>query len=134
MAMDLTAADWANLNMSKVDSMVFVGVDLGKRENPSAIVLVERFEVMPDYTDMLRGVGLRKRYVVRQAERMMLGTPYTEVVGRVKRVVGAVLAIPRPCVLVVDESGPGVPVVESMREARMGCPLMGYTITTGAKA
>ena len=116
------------------DSSVFIGVDLGKRENYTAIVVLERFEVRPNYTDMLRGVGLRKRYVVREAERVALGTPYTEVVGRVKRVVEGVKAVTGSCFLIVDESGPGVPVVEMMRELKMGCPLYPLTITSGQAA
>ena len=121
---------------TRMNSTVFVGVDLGKRENPSAIVVLERFEVMPEYTDVLRGAGLSRRYVVRQAERLALGTPYTEVVKRVKQVVTAVMArMPSSsCNLVVDESGPGVPVVEMMRAAGMGCAICGYTITNGAAA
>ena len=122
------------LRKGSLNSMVFIGVDLGKRENHSAIVVLERFEVMPDYTNMLRGAGSKTRYVVRQAERVMLGTPYIEVVARVKRVVEAVMATSRSCALVVDESGPGVPVVEMMREVRMGCALFPFTITAGAKA
>ena len=43
----------------RADSSVFIGVDLGKRENYTAIVVLERFEVRPNYTDMLRGVGMR---------------------------------------------------------------------------
>ena len=38
---------------------------------------------MPEFTDVLRGTGFRRRYVVRQAERVMLGTPYTELAVRV---------------------------------------------------
>ena len=122
------------LGIVRPDSTIFIGVDLGKRENHSAIVVLERFEEMPDFTNALRGVGLKKRYVVRQAERVMLGTPYTEVVARVKQVVTGVMAMKGGCILVVDESGPGVAVVEMMREVRMGCSLLPYTITTGAKA
>ena len=104
------------------DSSVFIGVDLGKRENYTSIVVLERFEVRPNYTDMLRG------------ERVALGTPYTEVVGRVKRVVEGVKAVTGSCFLIVDESGPGVPVVEMMRELKMGCPLYPLTITSGQAA
>ena len=69
---------------------IFIGVDLGKMECPSAIVVLERFEEMPtDFADVLRGVGARTRYVVRQAERVALGTPYTRpqrsVAGRASR-------------------------------------------------
>jgi len=62
------------LNVGAPNRDIFVGVDLGQRENPSAIVAVERFDVMPCYTDMLRGKGSYARYVVRQAERIWLGT------------------------------------------------------------
>ena len=122
------------LNTTRPDSTVFIGMDLGKRENHSAIVVVERFEEVPNFTDVLRGAGFRRRYVVRQVERVMLGTPYTEVVARAKRVVEQVTALKASCVLVVDESGPGVPVVEMMREVGMGCALYPYTITSGQSA
>jgi hypothetical protein len=118
-----------------LDRMVFIGVDLGQRGSHTAIVVLERFEVWPtDYADVLRGVGARKRYVVRQAERVSLGTPYTEVVLRVKRLVKQVIATKGPCVLVVDESGLGVPVVEMMREVSMGCRIMPFVITSGQQA
>ena len=130
----LTSADWRRMNVTRPASTIFIGVDLGKQENYSTIVVLERFEVKPDLTDALRGVGFRKKYVVRQAERVMLGTPYTEVVKRVKRVVEQALAISSSCFLVVDESGPGVPVVEMMREVGMGCPLIPITITSGQAA
>ena len=109
---------------------------MGERVNPSAIVVLERFEEWPgDHADVLRGVGVKKRYVVRQADRMMLGTPYTVVMKRVKEVVGRLKGAGRECVLVVDEGGLGVPVVERMRESGgMGCALMAYTITTGQTA
>ena len=117
-----------SLNVVRLDRTVFIGVDLGQRASHSAIVVLERFEVMPDYTDLLRGKGKSKRYVVRQAERVGLGTPYPDVVQRVKRMVSALNG---DCVLVVDESGVGVAVVEMMREVGMGCPLLPYVITSG---
>ena len=52
----------------------FVGVDLGQMQSHSAVVVVERLEEMPtEFADVLRGVGARKRYVVRFAERMVMG-------------------------------------------------------------
>jgi hypothetical protein len=76
---------------------------------------------------------MRRRYVVRQAERMPLGTPFTVVVARVKSYVEQ-LRVKRPTIVVVpDESGLGVPVVEMMREAglRRLTPLV---ITAGGSA
>ena len=59
MAMALTDAHLRQMNVVRPDSMIFIGVDLGKRENYSAIVVLERFEIAPDFTDVLRGVGFR---------------------------------------------------------------------------
>lgn len=121
-----------------IDRTVFVGVDLGQRGSHSAVVALERFEVMPEeYADVLRGVGPRRRYVVRQVERVGLGTKYSEVVMRVKRMVEQVVAMTGArVVLVVDESGVGVPVVEMMREVGLGgcCWLMPFVITSGQVA
>ena len=117
-----------------VDRMIYVGVDLGKLETHSAIVVVERIEEMPkDHFDVLRGVMERRRYVVRFAERLALNTDYTLVVKRVKQVVTQV-ATRGTCVLVVDETGVGVPVVEDIRRAGMGCSLCPIKISAGSQA
>jgi len=118
------------MNVRAPNRDIFVGVDLGQRENHSTIVVVERFEVKPSYTDVLRGKGIYTRYVVRQAERIGLGTAYAEVVGLVKRVVDT---LGRECVVVVDESGVGVPVVEAMRK-EVRCMIQPIAITAGQHA
>src|SRR5882724_1394259 len=115
--------------------VIFVAVDLGRQECHSAFVVVERIEEKPtELMDILRGVGVRIRYVIRQAERMALGTPYTEVVKRVKSVVGQLAATRGRVVLVVDESGVGAPVVEAMRAAGMECSLYAIVISSGQQA
>ena len=135
MAVGLTDGQLREMNRVRPQVMVFVGVDLGKMRCASAIVVLERFEEWPvEHVDVLRGLGPRKRYVVRQAERMGLGTPYKEVIMRVKQVVERVLGTGRGCVVVVDEGGPGVPVVERMREMGLGCSLVPYVITSGQGA
>jgi len=65
------------------DRTIFVGLDLGQRGSHTAMVALDRFDEIPDYTDILRGMGMRRRYVVRAAERVKLGTPYPVVVRRV---------------------------------------------------
>jgi len=125
--------DLAMMILVTVERTVFVGVDLGQRGSHTAIVVLERFEVAPDYTDALRGVGMKWRYVVRAAERVKLGTPYSEVVKRVKRIVEQ-MALKGRCVLVVDGTGVGVPVVELMREVGMGCLIQAIVITSGQNA
>ena len=135
MAVGLLDADLQSVNRKRADVMVFIGVDLGKVESHSAFVIVERFEEWPgELTEVLRGAGPRRRYVVRQVERFELGTEYRLVVERLKRVVEWVKQTGRMCVLVVDEGGPGGPVVERMREAGMGCGILPFTITSGEEA
>src|SRR5450432_420897 len=112
MGLSTAGSELRSMNAVVVDRMVFIGVDLGQRESHTAIVILERMDVMPDYTDMLRGLGPRRKYMVRQAERVALGTPYPAVVMQLKRLVERVVAKRGSCVLVVDESGVGVPVVE----------------------
>ena len=116
------------------ERMIYVGVDLGKLEAHSAIVVVERVEEMPtNYVDVLRGVGVRVRFIVRYAERLALDTDYTFVVRRVKQLVGQLLTR-GSCVVVVDETGVGVPVVEEMRRAGIGCGLHPVKISGGRQA
>ena len=125
---------WRALAAGVPERMVYVGVDLGKLEAHSAVVVVERIEELPvDFADVLRGAGPRRRYIVRYAERMALDTDYTDVVKRVKQLVGQ-LATRGTCVVVVDETGVGVPVVEDMRRAGMGCPLYPIKISAGQQA
>ena len=78
---------WRRTASAPVDRVMFLGLDLGQRESNTAIVLLDRFSELPEFTDVLRGTGMRRRYVVRQAERVALGTTYPAVVTRVKRIV-----------------------------------------------
>ena len=115
-----------------INRIFFVGVDLGQRGSYTAIVVLERFDEPPSHTDMLRGKDFHRRYVVRQAERIPLGTPYSEVVTRLKHITQKLSEI-APCILVVDESGGGIPVVESIRK-EVQCTLVPIMITSGQTA
>jgi hypothetical protein len=94
----------------------YVGVDLGQRQDHTAIAVVERW------------AGLRVRYV----ERVALGTPYPMVVAHLKELVGRV-EVRGQCGLVVDGTGLGAPVVEMMRGAGLGCEITAVTITGGER-
>jgi hypothetical protein len=115
------------------DRTVFIGLDLGQRGSHTAIVALDRVDEAPDYTDMLRGMGMKRRFVVRAAERVALGMPYPAVVNRVKAIVGQLL-VRGSCILVVDGTGVGVPVVDLMREVGMGCRVIPIVITSGQHA
>ena len=95
--------------------MIAVGLDLGQRRDPTAIVVVET-----NYHGA----------TVRAAERVMLGTPWAQVVERVKTVVTSPRLLGR-CALAVDATGVGSPVVEMLKTAGLGCDIAAVTITSG---
>lgn len=94
--------------------MLYIGIDLGKRRDHTAIAIVER-----------AGAQL----LVRHLERVALGTPYMGVVTRVADMVREL----RDCAVVVDGTGVGEPVVEALRRAGLGCEITAVTITGGER-
>jgi len=115
--------------------MFYVGLDLGQRQDYSAMAVVERRERGGTRVAHLPWMERREdgegTLVVRHLERMKLGTPYTQVVRRVVEVMrhGA-LGGPRR--LVVDATGVGMPVVDMLRAAQLGCGVMAVLITGGS--
>ena len=106
----------------------YIGVDLGKSHDHTAIVIVERVEA--DVYNLQREV---LRLDLRYAERVALGTPYTVVTERIRRIV-ADLNRWGQCELVVDASGVGEPVMDMLRGSSMGCSVIAVKITGGEKA
>lgn len=106
----------------------FVGLDLGKKHDHTAIAVVERVDVARPYGEPeLRGLEIR------WLERVPLGTPYPVVVARVREIVRRVSLLDS-CVLVVDGTGVGTPVVDLLRAAGLGCELTPVTITGGERS
>src|ERR1035441_9262624 len=92
----------------------FAGLDLGQSQDYTALGVIERRE----------GSALRLRYL----ERMPLGTPYTEVVERVRRAMRSrSLAGERH--LAVDATGLGGVGGELLQQADLGCRVWPVVIT-----
>jgi hypothetical protein len=107
--------------------MYFVGLDLGQRRDHTAIAVVERREAQKAYrATEFAGIW------VRHLERVPLGTAYPRVVERVREILGH-RELSGRCFLVVDGTGVGVPVVDMLRGARLGCEIRSVTITGGAR-
>ena len=122
-------------NITPINPVYFIGVDLGQRGSHTAFIILERFDEQPNFTDLLRGAPLRTRYLVRQAIRVPLGTPYSEVSTRLKSIVQKLT--PRgTTVVVIDETGAGIPIVEMLKKdfAGTGARLVPLTITSGQTA
>jgi hypothetical protein len=110
--------------------MFFVGVDLGQKQDHTAIALVERL-------DRHVTAGMRSwremRLGVRDMQRVPLGTAYPQVVERVREMVNDP-ELRGQCCVVVDGTGVGAPVVDMLRAARLGCEICEVTITSGERA
>src|ERR1043166_5049505 len=111
----------------------FVGLDLGQSRNHSALAVVERAELLLDEMDRVtyeRRTELR--YRMRFLERVPLGTPYPDVVARVREVVRNA-ALAGRCTLVIDATGVGAPVLDLLRRAELGCGIEGVILTGGER-
>jgi hypothetical protein len=108
-----------------MNTTFFVGLDLGKKRDPAAVAVVERV----DRARAFQGSEFH-RLCARHVERVPLGTPYPEVVERVRQIVQCAPLRGR-CALAVDATGVGEPVVDLLRAARLGCELTAVTITSG---
>ena len=118
-------------------SRYFLGLDLGQRQDFTAMAIVERVEpvaVRFDYVAMLRReTRLENQFMVRYVERVALGTSYVSVVRRVEEMVRSAELRGR-CTVVVDGTGVGAAVVDLLRESQMDCELVAVQITSGGRA
>jgi hypothetical protein len=108
-----------------------IGVDLGQRQDYSALAVVEHRRLLTGERDPvtweLKSKVLRS---VRHLERVPLGTSYEEVAERVGRLARSPEVAGR-CAVVMDATGVGAPVVEMVRKARAGCQIVPVVITGG---
>src|SRR5690348_13360520 len=95
--------------------MLYIGLDLGQKHDNTAIAIVQRTP--------------GNHLLVRFLERLSLGTPYPLVVQRIARIVSRL----RQCAVIVDATGVGEPVVDSLRRAGLGCEITAVTITAGQR-
>ncbi len=111
----------------------FVGLDLGQSQDHSALAVVERADLVLDEFDHATYARLmQRRYRVRFLERVALGTPYPNVVERVREVVRAKPLVGR-CTLMVDATGVGAPVVDLLQRAQLGCGIEPVILTGGER-
>ena len=111
----------------------FVGLDLGQSRDYSAIAVVERAELFLDEMDWVKFERQRaERFRVKLLRRVPLGTPYPDVVERVREVARRHCLAGR-CRLVLDATGVGAPVLDMLRRAGLGCPIDGVILTGGDK-
>jgi hypothetical protein len=105
--------------------MFYIGLDLGQKRDHTAVVVVERI----DHKRAFAGSAFEK-LAVRYAERLPLGMPYPAIVARIREIVRCNDLLGK-CVLAVDATGVGAPVVDMLRAAQLGCSVSAFVITGG---
>lgn len=93
-----------------------VGVDLGKKRDPTAIAVAEiTYQTPPTTAESGASPTPLTHYVVRHLERIALGTPYPDVI---RRLVDVNLRVAGRCgrspVVYIDATGVGLPIVDEL--------------------
>jgi hypothetical protein len=100
-----------------------VGLDLGQSQDYTAMIMLEQLGAAPGH------------YHLRLIERFPLMTPYQEIVDSVARMFHSKEFLAHPNALVVDATGVGAPVVESLKRAKLKPVAVtisgGYEVTRG---
>ena len=129
------SADQNTFGLRTISEMpwYFVGLDLGQSRDHSALVVVERAELFLNEMDWVTYERKRqRRFRVRYLERVRLGTPYPDVVERVRELVRRRTVAGR-CTLIMDATGVGAPVLDLLRVAGLGCGIEAVIITGGER-
>jgi hypothetical protein len=95
-----------------------LGLDLGQAADRSALAVLEQPSLKKPRT-----------YAVRHLERFELGTPYPKVVERLKELIRK--ANLNGCLLAVDMTGVGRPVVDLLKQASLPARIWPISITSG---
>ena len=113
-------------------TIYFVGLDLGQKQDPTAIAVVEWAEYNGAWDAVAYSHRVETSLSLRHLERIPLGTPYPEVVYRVGCTMRSrQLANAERRHLVVDGTGVGPAVVDLLRQEDLQSKLWAVTITGG---
>jgi hypothetical protein len=106
----------------------FSGLDLGQAQQFTALAVLEKTA----FGDPADPAVPPPQYAVRHLERFPIGSPYPEVITRLEALFKEKpLAHSR---LVVDQTGVGQPVIETLKDSAVRAEVSLVTITAGLKA
>ena len=117
------------MNLKRPQSVFNLGLDVGQARDPSALAVVERAEMKGEWGQANWCFALKRDYRLRFLERVALGTPYPDMVDRVRRVVAAPGMTGRRHAA-VDATGVGAGG-GSAEACGPGCGISAVTITGG---
>jgi hypothetical protein len=117
---------------------IFIGLDLGLRRDPSALIALER-SVVPLSTTLNHvtyqwETRSQTRYAIVHAERFPLETPFSRVTARTAFLARHCASRASKCLLAMDATGLGIPVIRLMRDEDLGrACFLPVTITDGGR-
>ena len=115
---------------------IYLGLDLGKRKDFSALALLEYTRPYIEYRNPVTYAMEQEfedpRYAIRQLDRIPLGTKYTDVVEQVRSKLFKITQQNYDCTLIVDATGVGQPVIEMFHHLPARATLVPVVITAGS--
>ncbi len=112
---------FAAARRAPVQSKFVVGLDLGQKQDPTALVVLE-----------CREVGGDVHFDARHIQRFPLGQSYPSMVQDIAAMLQKSPLAEGDTTLAVDETGVGTPVVDLFRQANLNAELRAIHITGGA--
>ncbi len=110
----------------------WIGVDLGKRRDHTAIAVLERHTFyVPTDEALQTGTWQRTTLRVRHLERLPLGTDYTDIVCKLRELC-SYCAVEDRATLVIDAGGVGQAFVDFLRQSRPRAKIVAVGITGGS--
>ena len=110
-----------------------VGLDLGQKQDPTAIAIVERTEAAKGFDRVTLDAGDGDAIPPEAPGTGNAGNAVSAGGGARARA-GAVGKLAGRCALAADATGVGAPVMDLLRAAGLGCELVAVTITGGDRA
>jgi hypothetical protein len=111
-----------------------IGLDLGQKQDPTAVVAMELMEKIKGRDPVTWAWISERKWIVRKAERLELGRRYDDVVGEMRWLANKLAWKGREVTMVVDATGVGAPVVESLERSGIQAAVKPVSITGGARA
>ncbi len=108
----------------------YIGLDLGQRRDYTAVAAINVIETIIGREPVRYAPIVERLFRVTHLTRLDIGTPYTELPGMLRSVIGAASSS-GDVTLAVDATGPGMPVVDIIRDAGLNAAVYPAMITGG---
>ncbi len=107
---------------------IYIGLDLGQRRDYTALAVLAVTDIFLGREKVRYNLVKHTEYRILHLERFDLGTPYTSLPSSLRDVALRARQLGKVAIA-VDATGPGLPVVEIIREAQLPANVLAVMIT-----